>query len=242
MKLLGELKKISKEPRKLIQTFLFYAAIFIAAFAIGKMFSPLVGQRQLFSLFLVIAYFLVLVFVYSFFKLGIIESISKNKLTKKSFSLLGSFFLFNLVALIFGSIIVVLASSFISYSLNDSVIAGLTFIGIFLIFYYPFLNFSQFEFLEKRKIFKSLGYGWKTIFSVKILSYFKIVLVNVIVIAAYFLLFYLIGNLYKIAFIKNNPNPATYIGIYNTTFILLLAIVLVLMLSLNIQLLRKIKE
>ena len=242
--------EIFKKKRKIFLVAAFYAIILAAFFLLSKSLSLFVlPDKQLlnpvFAIIMLAAYFLVLIFIYSFFKLGIIQIVEKNKLAKKSFVVLGSFFLFNLVSFAIAFAIVSALGSLIAYSFNNLLIAGTIFFIIFMIFYLPFLAFSQFEFVMKGKIFRSMGTAWKTLFSKKLGSYFILVLWNIIVSAAflaiYSLIFYGIGSLYKIAFIDNNSKAAVYTTIYNLIFDIPLAVFFILLISLDIYLLRKIK-
>jgi len=244
MRLIKELKGIIKRPKGLFTVVFLYAATFLAAFLIGKVFSVLfLPKKELFNpaiaIISVIAYFLILLFVYSFFKIFIIGTVSNKRLTLDR---LGGFFLFNLVTLVLSLIAFSLVGSFITYTFNKSVIATAIFIVAFVIFYYPFFLFSQFEFIEKNKIFRSLGAGWKNLFSNKLKGYLKILLFDVIIIGAYFLLFLLIGSLYKLIFINNNQSPAAYINFYNFAFVLFLVIVLIFIVSFNVFLIKKLKD
>ena len=244
MKLVKELKGIIKKPKVLFKVVLLYAATFLVAFLIGKGFSVLfLPKRELFNLTIAIisvtAYFLILLLVYSFFKIFIIGTVSNKRLTMDR---LGGFFLFNIVTLVLSLIAFSLVGYFITYTFNKSLIATAAFIIAFMIFYYPFLLFSQFEFIEKNKIFRSLGAGWKNLFSNKLKGYLKILLFDVIIIGAYFLLFLLIGSLYKLIFINNNQSPAAHINFYNFVFVLFLVIVMIFIISFNIFLIKKLKD
>jgi len=245
MKLIKELKETRKN-KSLYTVVAFYLAIFIVAFILGKTFSALASSYKtnplFFAILISIIYLLILVFCYSFFKLGIINAVEKKKISRKAFESLGSFFKFNIVSLVLALIVFLVAGAVITYSLNSSAVAGAVFIAIFLIFYYPFLSFSQFEFIQNKKIFKSMGIAWKKLFSHRIKDYLKLLLLNVIVIVAYFLIFYLIGSLYKIIFINNNTNSAMYVSSYNVVFNVLLAIVALILVSVNIFILKRIRD
>jgi len=248
--LLKEVMNVIKSPKPLFVVAAFYALIFLIAFAINKLLLAfLLPKKELLSAFMailiIIADFLIMVFAYSFFKLGIIEIVAKKKLAKKSFNKVGSFFIFNLFFIVFAFFALSLLGSIITYSFNNILIAGTTFLVIFMIFCYPFFNFSQFEFVENGKILRSIGIGWKTLFS-KIKKYLKLllfdVLVSAIFLVAYILFFYGIGHIYKIAFITNNQNASFYISLYNVIFQIPLAIFFLLLSAVNVFLLKKIKK
>ena len=250
-KLFKEAWGILKNIKTLAIAAVFYALIFAAAFGISKLAAlSLLQNKQAVSpvlgILFFIVYFLIVVFVYSFFKIGIIEIAAKNKIAKKSFEKLGGFFLFNLVVSVLAFIVVSLLGAVITYSFSNTIVAGTIFLVIFLDFFLPLLVFSQFEFIQTGKIFRSLGNGWKILFSGKIWSYFKLLLFDLIVsavfLAAYALLFYGIGQIYKIAFIDNNANAAFYTSLYNNViFQIPLAVFFLLLLSANFLLLKKIK-
>ncbi len=247
-KLFKDFREITKTKRnQLFLISLLYATIFITAFLLGKLFSALFFQQKnvinpFAFLFIGLVYFLLLLFIYSALKLGILQTALGRKISRKNFNVLGGFFLFNLLTGILAFLAIALVGSFITYSFNDSVIAGAIFLVVFSIFFYPFLFFSQFEFLKTRRIIKSLGIGWNRLFSGNIISYFKLLLFNVLSVAVYFVLFYLIGSLYKMAFIKDNAEPATAILVYNSVFNILLAVLVLFLLSFNVLYFRKIKD
>lgn len=245
MKLFKELKETRKN-KSLYLVVAFYFAIFLVAFVLGKTFSALASSYKtnplFFAILISIIYALILVFSYSFFKLGIINAVDKKQISKKSFASLGSFFKFNIVSLVLALIVFLIVGSVLTYSLKNQVVVGAIFFAIFAIFYYPFLSFSQFEFVQNRKIFKSLGIAWGKLFSGRITGYLKLLLLDAIVIVAYFLLFYGIGNLYKIIFINNNANAGFYGSMYALIFNVLLAIVALILASANIFILKKLRD
>ena len=233
--------------KKIVISAAFYALAIIFSFAIGKAFSVSFFEKKeiispLMAAIIAISYFLIIAMAYSLLKLGILEVASKKKISKKTFSRLGGFFIFNIIIVLLSLIIFALAGSFITYSLNDSVIAGAAFLVIFLIFFYPFLMFSQMEYLDKGKIFRSAKEGFKKLFSRRIAKYFTLLAFNIIVIAAYFLIFFLLGNLYNIAFISNNQNAGPYISLYNILFNGLLMIIIFLLLGFNSFYLKRIRD
>ena len=244
MKLIKEIRGM--KPKPLFMVFILHLAILIVFLILGGAFSFFVlPNKNLFNpvlaILTVLAYFLLLVLAYSFFKVWIIEAVNDKKVTKKSFDKIGGFFLFNITAIILGLVAFALVGSFISYSFSSSLIAIGIFAAIFLIFYYPFLALSQFAFVKENKIFRSMKQGWRILFS-NITNYLKILLFDVIIFAVYILVFFLLGSLYKIIFITNNQNTDIPIAVYNWIFVLVGAIVALVILSINIFLLRKLKE
>ncbi len=232
--------------KKIVISAAFYALVIIFSFAIGKAFSVSFFEKKeiispLMAAIIGVSYFLIIAMAYSFLKLGILQIASKKKISRTTFSKLGGFFLFNSVIVLLSLIIFALAGSFITYSLNDSVIAGSIFLVVFLIFFYPFLMFAQIEFIENGKIFRSAKEGFKQVFSRRIGKYLKLIAFNIIAIAAYFLIFFLIGNLYRLAFVTDNQNAGPYISLYNILFNLLLIILIFILLGFNSFYLKRIK-
>ena len=241
--LIKEAKKIKLRPYLFVA--LLYFALFIISFTIGTIFSYFIFKQILFidhfiSIFSASIYFLVILFIYSFFKLGMINLVTKEKITP--FKKLGGFFLLNTLIITFGFIAVSIIGTIILYSLNDAIIAGAIFLIIFAIVYYPFLLFAQFEFIKKGKIFRSFIIAWKTLWSKKLLKYIILLTGNAIVFGVYLLIFALIGLLYDLAFIKNNSSPAVFINIYNIFFLILTIILYIAILSYNIFYIKNIKE
>ena len=157
MKLIKELKDALKN-RSIYLIAAFYLAIFIIAFVLGKTFSAFALSYKtnplFFAILVSIIYALILLFCYSFFKLGIINAVEKKSISGKSFRGLGGFFKFNIVNLITALIVFLAVGSILTYSLNSPAIVGAIFTALFVIIYYPFLSFSQFEFMQNKKIFK----------------------------------------------------------------------------------------
>ena len=245
MRLFHELREIFRKPKRIAAVAFFYALIFIIAFAIGKSFSPIFSKNKesnpILAILIVAIYFIILLFVYCILKLLIIELVSKNKVSKKSFESLGGFFLANLAILAVSFAILALVGSFIAYSFNDAPLAGAIFLAVFMIFFYPFLLFFQFEFIERKRIFLSAKNALGSLFSAKLRGYLKILLFNIAVIGAYFLLFYLLGYPYKFLFIDSNKNPAAAIAFHEMIFTPILLIIILALASLNIFLIKKLK-
>lgn len=240
-------KIIKAGKKQIISIAVLYALIFIIIFLTGKAFSSIFFQNKdimnpIAAIPATITYFLVLTFFYSFFKLAILEIAEKKKIQKKSFVLLGSFFLFNIIIALLSFLAIVLLGSFITFSFRGSVNAGAVFLLVFSLFFYPFLLFSQFGFLKEKRTIKSIANAWKKTFSFRLGKYFIMLLANFIIVAVYSLFFYLIGNLYRVAFIENSPEPAFFIRIYNSAFSFILLIVVILLLSFNVLYLRKLRD
>jgi len=241
-----EMLKFFRKPKNAVLAAIFYSIILISAFAVAKLFSAFFFRKEIIihpamALAGLLAYFIIIALAYSFFKIAIFEAAAGKRITKKPFSRLGGFLIFNAAALGVGFLAASILGSLIVYSLYGSAVAGAVFLAVFMVFFYPFLLFSQLEFLENGKTFRSMGVAWKKLFSHRLGSYFKLLLANAFVICAFMLLVYLAGSIYKVVFINNNSDIGIYVSAYNFVFSLLLAAIALLLLSFNAFYIRKIK-
>lgn len=244
-KFLKEIREILKDPKKLFFIALYYVVIFIGVYLIAAIFSSMFFQRKgilhpVSMAIIALIYFILIICFYSFIKLKIISLLNKKKLN--ALEKLGSFSLFNGILFILTLVVVSLVGSFITYSFNDSVAAGAIFLGIFLIFFYPFLLYSQFNFVEKGSVWKSIKTGWQKLFSKRLKYYFKLLMINVIIMILFFIIYYLLGRLYKITLINNMPNVTAPITAYNLIFMILFSAFLIILQSINIIYINKIKD
>jgi len=172
-------------------------------------------------LILTLMYYLTLILIYSFFKYSILNSMrSLFKKTKHDWSNLKKFYLLNLLV-------------FVALFMAFLVLNGVFLIGVkeeyaayvFLIISVPlfliayiFMNISHtmFSEAEKPRIKEIVRKAINLVFEVK--RYLSIFLADVVLIIAYFTVFYLIGLALKATVFKSYLAPAKYYNIYTMGF------------------------
>lgn len=223
------LKLIKKSPKNIFHIILF-DILFIAVLGIFTRLvefffleSPLETSAVTITIYLILTllYYLALVFVCSFFKYLILNSIkSLFKKTELSFVNLKKFYLLNLlIFIVFFMAFLILNSVFLlgakqEYAPYIFLIVNLPLILIT----YIFMNISHTLFSESEKpIIKEITK--KTFDAItKIKSYIGIFLTNIIAIIIYFTLFYFIGLILKNTLFKGYLASVKYYNIYTIIF------------------------
>jgi len=242
-----------KEKNAILKASFFYFLMILAAYAIAVFSETLVpkdslaimqfAQKGFSSIILifaaVLAYLLVMAFIYSFFKIIIINTAQKKDITKNSFNFIWGFFRFNIILGIAIAIVFLAIGAIISYTFNHSPIASAIYLGIFLFFIYPFANLSQLIFAKDRKSMGSMKKAINVLFS-RFSYYVRIIITDAVYIGIVLLFFLIVGSIYK-AIVAKQTSMA-YINVYNTIFIAIFSILFLILLGYNLYFFNKIAE
>jgi len=222
-------KLIKDNPKNMFQIvlfdFLFLVTAGIFYWLTGLLLSvapkTASGTVIVFYLILTLMYYLILIFLCSFFKYLILDSLkSLFRKTKLEFNNLKSFYLLNLLI-------------FFVFFMAFWVLNGVFLIGVreeyaayvFLIISTPlflaayvFVNISHtlFSEAEKPKIKEIVSRAFNSALEAK--KYSRIFLTNIVLIAVYFIGFYLIGSVLKATVFRGYLVPSWYYDAYTTGF------------------------
>jgi len=184
-----------------------------------------------------LVYILAAIFAYSFFKTIIISIVQKKNVAKDSFNSLGSFFLFNIVAVIILTIAFTILSSLFAYIFEGARAASIALIIIFALLAYPFFIYSQLFFLKKLKIFSAMKSGFKLLFS-ELGEYARIVITDAVCLAIILIFFLAFGSIYK-SFVASQT-AMIYVDMYNLIFIAVISLLFIFLSAYNLYFLNKI--
>ncbi|MBL7054595.1 hypothetical protein ISS05_02470 [Candidatus Woesearchaeota archaeon] len=223
------LKLTKKEPKTvfyiILLDLLFLAAISIFYKLVEFFFlkTPPEISTATTTLYLIVtlAYYLILILIYSFFKYSVLNSISSMfKKTKLSFIHMKKFYLLNL------SIFAVFMVAFLL--LNGTVLTGtkeeyrayiflITNLPLLLVFY-TFMNISHTIFSESKNsgIKETVKKTFTEISKIK--NYLGVFLTNTALIIVYFTMFYFIGLILKYTLFKSYSAAAQYNNTYSIIF------------------------
>ena len=204
--------------------FLFLATASIFYWLVGFLF---VGAKTasaimiIVYLILTLLYYLILVLICSFFKYLVLNSLKGlfNK-TKINFKKLKKFYLLNLLifAVAFMAFLALNGTFLIGVKEEYAAYAFLVIsVPLFLIVYI-FLNISHtlFSETEKPKIKEISKKTFELILKLK--TYLGIFLTNLVLVAAYFIIFNIIGIILKATVFKSYLMPAEYYNVYTIAF------------------------
>jgi len=219
----------------LIFDVLMYAA-FVAVQSLWGIFSPGTVEVSaippgylIFLIVLSLLYLLVMVAIYSFFKLYILGFVrSYFKLSRIALKRFWGFFLLSLFNLVFlvvlfivSSFIISFIANLISFVIGSGVAIAVLIILLFMIiilFSYSFVHISHSLFALGNKVGKVIPAAFRFVFR-KLGKYAPFFVFNIIIIAAYLLIVFIIGSVLKVT-VFTNPlaisrfNP-TYEGAFN---------------------------
>jgi len=249
-KSVGMLRESFREKGTILKAaflyFLMIAVIYAFANIIGSLVpkdtSAMMSVVQngffniIFIIIIAIAYILLMAFIFSFFKMIIISVAQKKPVTKKTFSILGGFFLFNLVECIIIGAIFLIIGAVLSYTFNQSQTVSLIYAAVFAFFAYPFGNLSQIAYVRELKIFKSMKNGLNILFS-QFGHYVRIIITNAVFIGILLLVFLIIGSIYK-AIVAKQTSMA-YVAAYNAVFIAAMSALFLIISAYNLYFLNK---
>jgi len=241
--------KLIKLNKKLFFLTLVFDFLFIAVFYYSSQFiSSLITARatelmefltlpllsMMFAFFFSIAYILLLVLIYSFFKYCVLDLIkSMTQETEFNFKRFGRFYLLNLVICVFISLIFMLISILLSSTIKQQFIpiAGLVIFIPFGLVFYSFLNFSHSYFILKPMPTKAiLKQSLKK--ASKLSSYYKVYLVTFLYSLIFVIIYYLLALLFKTIF-SQKSNFLSYYSVYIKIFTVIILIVIYLIIAYN---------
>lgn len=225
VKTLGLMKDNPKDMINIVLfDFLFLVTASIFYWLVGFLF---VGSKTASAimitayLILTLLYYLILILICSFFKYLVLNSLKSlfNK-TKINFKKLKKFYLLNLLifAVAFMAFLALNGTFLIGVKEEYAAYAFLVIsVPLFLIVY-SFLNISHtlFSETEKPKIKEIARKTFDLILKLK--TYLGIFLTNLVLVAAYFIIFNLIGVILKATVFKSYLVPAEYYNIYTIAF------------------------
>ena len=180
------------------------------------------------SILVAVAYILIMVFIYSFFKYGVLDMIhSMIRNTDFDFGKMWKFYKLNIA--IFGLPMVAFALFYVItlLTLRQEIQATISLIFLLIIafFVYPFYNIAHSLFTRNYKIKKILKLSFRLTFK-KFKSYLSIYFFSLLILGFFLLIFYLIGLIIGATVFSDPVVLSRYRSVYLTVFTLLLGIIL----------------
>jgi len=218
------LKRINKE-RKLFFYVVLMDIFFLASLFVLRMFFdnlnliPTNKQQAFYFLFLGIAYNLLFIFAYSFFKHIILSFIKSTfKKSELNFERLTKFFMLNIAIFIILFFVFLLLGLFAS-GIKEGAAPWITLVILFAYFAlaYVFVNISHVLFFEKNNIKESLSNALKYLKSFK--SYYGVYLSISFAFLVVILLFSIFGNILKFTLFQDYSSLLKYGNIYEIVFV-----------------------
>ncbi|MBW3022990.1 hypothetical protein KY308_02715 [Candidatus Woesearchaeota archaeon] len=252
-KSIGMLKECWKEKAAVTKAFLWYMVMFSVVYGFATLIGMIMPKNSyeimelvqsspvyivLFSLISVV-YVVAAIFIYSFFKILIMGAVQKKIPKKSSFNRLGSFFLFNILLALIIAAVFVLLGAIINYTFNGSQTASIIYFFVCIFFAYPFLNFSQLEFLKGNKIFRSIKLAVKVFLS-NFGQYVRIIITDAVYIGMLLLVFLIVGSIYGLAVAQKTSTA--YVTAYNIVFTIAVSLLIVMLASYSLYFFNKIAE
>lgn len=199
----------------------FIASLFILQFIFNSLsFAPITRQQTYFLLFLVIIYYLIFLFLYSFFKhivLFFVKSILDKKSLKLLFDRIGKFYLLNII-LFLTLFLVFFVLSLLAASVQEGIapFVSLLILSLYSVFAYACVNMSHVLFYEGKSLVESLRVGTK--FLTKFNKYYGVYLTIIFAFAIVFLLFTVFGNVLNYTVFQDSNALLQYGNVYTMAF------------------------